>query len=465
MRSRRAPPEARTPYARPEQPPEMTLSEDPENPNWLSGLIYPAKMIASGAGKILSFFGPNSSSSSSSGENEDEDDGEEVEGRLNKVFSPSSKSDNKRAIEQLVMQETFSREEGNELIKLVKSRIVNGNVPEDENAANVRNTAIMEARKWLQEKRSGSKKKLESEFDVSKLATPSQITTKEKGSPVDMAKSYMHNRPAWASPSLKFTEVGSPSPLGVQRLMEGTPKSALRSSELKRGSLSSGSWNILEEIRRVRSKATEELLAAAPLTKISLSSFSPQDNTTQDSLKNGRDAMGTAAAESSHDGARDVLPDAATNLSSGLNLDGDAIQYMEFREHQEPAGLKSNEDNEFHDPRSTMAENGFSTNVSSLAPGDDAIAKPKPPGEENGDLADSSHDVHVVELANDVLTAGPSDIMVNGSQNSSSLQHEELSQEFSQPIADQPSTAQASDTPQKGRKSRGNSRRGRGKGK
>ena len=67
MRNRRAPPEARTPYARPEQPPAMTSSEDPENPNWLSGLIYPAKMIASGAGKILSFFGPNSSSSSSSG--------------------------------------------------------------------------------------------------------------------------------------------------------------------------------------------------------------------------------------------------------------------------------------------------------------------------------------------------------------------------------------------------------------
>jgi len=49
----------------------------------------------------------------------------------------------------------------------------------------------------------------------------------------------------------------------------------------------------LEEIRRVRSKATEELLAATPLTKIGLSSFSPQDNTTQDSLKNGRDAVGT----------------------------------------------------------------------------------------------------------------------------------------------------------------------------
>lgn len=468
MRSRRAPPEARTPYARPEQPPVTNSSEDPENPNWLSGLIYPAKMIASGAGKILSFFGPSSSSSSSSGENDDEDDGEEVEGRLNKVFSPSSKSDNKRAIEQLVMHETFSREEGNELIKLVKSRIVNGNgtiVLEDENAANMRTTAIMEARKWLQEKRSGSKKKLESEFDVTKLATPSQITPKEKGSPVDMAKSYMHSRPAWASPSLKFTEVGSPSPLRVPRLMEETPKSALRSSELKRGSLSSGSWNILEEIRRVRSKATEELLAAAPLTKIGLSSFSPQDNTTQDSLKNGRDAVGTAPAESSQDRGRDVLPDAATNLPCGVNLDGDAIQYMELREHQEAAGLKSNEDNEVHDPRSTMAENGFSTNMSSLAPGDDAIAKPKPPGEENGDLVDSSHDVHVVEPATDVLTAGPSDTMVNGSQNSSSMQHEELSQEFSQPIADQPSTAQASDTPQKGRKSRGYSRRGRGKGK
>jgi len=47
-----------------------------------------------------------------------------------------------------------------------------------------------------------------------------------------MAKSYMQNRPAWASPSLKFAEVGSPSPLGVQRLMEETPKSTLRSSEV-----------------------------------------------------------------------------------------------------------------------------------------------------------------------------------------------------------------------------------------
>jgi len=48
---------------------------------------------------------------------------------------------------------------------------------EDGNAANMRTNAIMEARKWLQEKRSGSKKKLESEFDVTKLATPSQVGT------------------------------------------------------------------------------------------------------------------------------------------------------------------------------------------------------------------------------------------------------------------------------------------------
>jgi len=63
--------------------------------------------------------------------------------------------------------------------------------------------------------------------------------------------------------------------------------------QLKRGSLSSGSWNILEEIRRVRSKAAEELLAASPLTKIGLSSFSPQDNPTGDSLNNDRDAVET----------------------------------------------------------------------------------------------------------------------------------------------------------------------------
>lgn len=48
----------KTPYSRPSpSSPTPPLSDNVENPNWLSGLIHPAKVIASGAGKLLSFFG------------------------------------------------------------------------------------------------------------------------------------------------------------------------------------------------------------------------------------------------------------------------------------------------------------------------------------------------------------------------------------------------------------------------
>lgn len=56
--------------------------------------------------------------------------------------------------------------------------------------------------------------------------------------------------------------------------------------QVKKSSFTSGSFNLLDEIRRVRSKATEELLAAAPLTKTIRSSFSPERNMPQDSLMN-----------------------------------------------------------------------------------------------------------------------------------------------------------------------------------
>lgn len=42
----------------------------------------------------------------------------------------------------------------------------------------------------------------------------------------------------------------------------------------KRGTLSAGSWTIQDEIRKVRSKATEDMLRSLPSTRIDLSSFS-----------------------------------------------------------------------------------------------------------------------------------------------------------------------------------------------
>lgn len=473
VKNRRVP---RSPYARPSTPPPP--SDDPENPNWLSGLIYPAKVIASGAGKILSFFGNDysSSSSSSAGDSSEEDDDEEEEiendvafkdnDQLDKVLS-FSKSDNKRAIEQLVIQETYSRKEANELIKLVRSRIVDSNGTFGETTPNMRTSAIMEARKWLQEKRSGSKKKFENELDVSNVASPSQIFISEKGSPVDMARSYMQNRPAWASPSLKQAEVGSSSPLGMLQFKEETPMSTLRSSELKKSSFTSGSWNLLEEIRRVRSKATEELLAAAPLTKTIL--FTPESNLPQDSVLNKGDAEGAALAESTHDRPKNILPDAAVITRYRVSQEGEAVQSVEHQESHEAAELTNNDDDEVKQLKSTTAENGFGCSAFG-AQGRDIVHEARPSGGENGNLLDSSqveHNIHMDEGVNPQEEAAidiPTDTAINGSQNSSSMQQEELSQSFSQPVAEDSPASKVKDT-QKERKSRGYTRRGRGRGK
>lgn len=58
-----------TPYDRPGLVTDPDPDSPPRNPNWLSKLILsPTRLIASGAGKVISsVFGPESSSSSSSG--------------------------------------------------------------------------------------------------------------------------------------------------------------------------------------------------------------------------------------------------------------------------------------------------------------------------------------------------------------------------------------------------------------
>jgi hypothetical protein len=54
--------------------------------------------------------------------------------------------------------------------------------------------------------------------------------------------------------------------------------------QLKRESPGTGSWNIQEEIRRVRSKATEEMLRTLPSSKIDRSAFSLEHKSSPNSL-------------------------------------------------------------------------------------------------------------------------------------------------------------------------------------
>lgn len=103
-----------------------------------------------------------------------------------------------------------------------------------------------------------------------------QVVDDEAVSPVDMAKLYMRTRPQWASPTFKHAEFISQSPTHTHLFKEETPfsigGSALSASKAKRDTPTTGSWNIQEEIQKVRVKATEEMLRNLPSKKLDWSS-------------------------------------------------------------------------------------------------------------------------------------------------------------------------------------------------
>ncbi|XP_031739005.1 protein KAKU4 isoform X2 [Cucumis sativus] len=304
----------KTPY---ERPGPSNLGPG-ENPSWISKFIFsPTRTIASGAGKLLSsVFVSDSSSSSSESDSEDDDEDDvpderhvfqgaeggkkngtsEMVSLFRKDFPPEKK-DSKHLIEQLLMQETFSRAECDKLVQIIESRVVecqtfegqaagrlteisNRTVDSDDGRPAVCSSAILEAKKWLNEKRLGlvstSTLKLDDGPCTLNSTMLPMVNNEEMGSPVDVAKSYMQARPPWASPSTNNFEFKSPSPLGLQLFKEETSYSIsgnpLSSSRIKRESPTSGSWNIQEELRRVRSKATEEMLRS-PSSKLDWSSL------------------------------------------------------------------------------------------------------------------------------------------------------------------------------------------------
>ncbi|KAF8074327.1 hypothetical protein N665_1113s0008 [Sinapis alba] len=278
----------RTPYDRP-----APRSQNPpqQNPSWISRLVYrPATAIASGAGKFISsVVFSESSSSSSEGEDSSSDiEGDEeaemditdfpedetmVEDLVNTHQSTIERLGSKRVIEQLLMQETFAREEGDRLIDIIKARVVDhtsvlasnegsdNGLTSEVNLGEMSNKAVMEAKRWLEEKKSASHSK-------------SKATEDGAGSPVDVARSYMRSRLPWGSPAVNNSEFRSPLPAGMQFLDEGTPfpysAGNLSSSKLKRRSRSNPSWNIQDEIRKVRAKATEEMLKTASPSSVAL---------------------------------------------------------------------------------------------------------------------------------------------------------------------------------------------------
>ncbi|KAL1557425.1 hypothetical protein AAHA92_08004 [Salvia divinorum] len=291
---------AATPYDRP------LPSPLPKSPNWFTGVVIPsARAIASGAGKFISsaIFSDSESSSSEDVDSASEDDAdnineyesprdginalneEKLTGGEMKEYGRESqlsmqRSETKWLIEQLIMQENFSREECARLTKVLHSRvnhwsveaedkrsIANSPWKTDEEDPYILNKAVQEARNWFQEKKGGSTSVAEFGHGTCNLNSAAiDHMESEAGSPVDMARSYMKERPPWASPT-EQVELRTPLATTMKLFKDRTPYPVtedILSSSQRRSSLASESWNIQEELRKVRSKAVEDMLRTPP---------------------------------------------------------------------------------------------------------------------------------------------------------------------------------------------------------
>ncbi|GMI81557.1 hypothetical protein HRI_001824900 [Hibiscus trionum] len=337
-----------TPYDRP-----GFLNSALHNPNWISRNIFPpTRAIVTGAGRILaSVLGFESSSSSSSSEcsscpddSHDNNDEQEVssqgvhaiEDREPQYFAGKHKA--KHLIEHLLKNESFSRQECDKLTDIIKSRVVDSpsicgvglrtldETPErtDVEVHDFCNKAVLEAAtKLLGEKKSGPDYMSEVPHGTSAL---NSVTLKhdvegEVGSPVDLAKSYMQTCPPWASPSKNNTDFRFPSSVAMPLFKEEPPYSIggnfLYSSKRKRNSLVTGSWNIQDEIRRVRYKASEEMLRNLSSSKNGWSSFPLEHKKVPDSI--AANNLGPTKEDKSQGSKRPV--DLAAKSASQLTKD------------------------------------------------------------------------------------------------------------------------------------------------
>ncbi|CAL9751581.1 unnamed protein product [Musa acuminata subsp. burmannicoides] len=329
-----------SPYARP-PPPALPPPPPPAgSPRWLLGLV-------SGAGKLISsvFRSDSSSSASSSDYSSDEDciprndEEEDTEARadLHELNQGVNKpelvtdcmegsraivtiSETKLAIEKLLAQETFSRDECDRLIKLIQSRVVdspefvhdgsergvtnrgtgnaidpsgawlslkqNMGLPESLQCSpgdlsslsprtpafrgctpDVHSAAVMEAKKWLEEKKLSSNSKVDSVCGPCTLNTDMlnyDIHNKDV-SPVDLAKSYMQSLPPWQSPRFGSSGLKAPTPSRVDFCTDENNDATTSHSlppfkDFKRKYLSARLRESSDNNRRVRLKLTENML-------------------------------------------------------------------------------------------------------------------------------------------------------------------------------------------------------------
>ncbi|KAK1269500.1 hypothetical protein QJS04_geneDACA013916 [Acorus gramineus] len=332
--------------------PRSPSPSPPPSPNHggrLFGLIAPAtKMIAAGAGKLFSsVFG-------SSEELEDESDiGSEDENvdmyceeneessqrhgttliEKNHLEGPQSvaqKRDAKILIEQLILQETFTREECNRLTKIIQSRVRNISTMEGSrksadisagrsfisqlrsqgltsysidgltarsplssallpSSAAFTEKAVKDAKKWVTERKLASSSKSDLELGPCILNTCASPHMLDDGvsSPADMAKSYMESLPPWQSPSLSNSWFGTPPSTGMHLYNKkdtipfANLSLSLPSSKALKRIVPS---DVLDECRRLRGKPTENEPETPVLKQIESSVGHEENNVCPDAV-------------------------------------------------------------------------------------------------------------------------------------------------------------------------------------
>ncbi|CAM0902107.1 unnamed protein product [Alopecurus aequalis] len=300
---------------------------DGRSPGWLSTFVSGAKRVISSV--LFSSSEEQVSEEEEEDEDEEEAGSEQgadgIEDTAHEAVVPCSES--KLAIEEMVMKETFSPNECDKMVKLLQSRVKNSTFPEvfengtpneipRRNAgaghdftgawrymSNNRdfpesspfsiagpsylspggpgyfspgsplgaspelcNAAVMEAKKWLEEKRQGLGTKPES-HEPCRLNTDMLNSTVEvdKGSPVDVAKSYMQSLPPWQSPILGSRKFKTPPSSGVHtNVYERKSKQLSAKVNTKEDFLSSANFREnLEELQRARIKSPETFIEAS----------------------------------------------------------------------------------------------------------------------------------------------------------------------------------------------------------
>ncbi|XP_051219662.1 uncharacterized protein [Lolium perenne] len=344
---------------------------------WLSTFV-------SGARRVLStvLFSSSEEQVSEDEEEEEEDSSEPSQDGNEDIHNGNGAaarySESKLAIEKMVMKESFSRDECDKMVKLLQSRVTDSTFPETyENGTpneiprrksgaghdftgawrslnhnrdfpesgsfssiepgyfspgsplqaspELCNAAVMEAKKWLEEKRQGLGTIAENHgpctlnTEMFKSVSPNPVED-DKGSPVDVAKSYMQSLPPWQSPLLGIRKFKTP-PSGGVHINVYERKSKLSSPakfNTEEDFFSSANFREnLEELRRDRMKSSETILessksrlrgSTSSLFDNDLSLFSPGTREEIRPVQSCKGSDKAAAAEPANECSLPVAP-------------------------------------------------------------------------------------------------------------------------------------------------------------